>query len=369
MNKNNADKRRNKTENCYILGIDTSCDDTSVAIIRNNQVLANVVSSQDDLHMSFGGVVPDIARNAHRERLPNVINEAFSRAAKVDKSVKPEAINAVAVTVGPGLAIALGVGIEGAINFADKYSIPLISVNHMEGHLLSALAANNKGAKGTDYRNLKYPALGVLISGGHTELVLINNWREYQIVAETMDDAMGEAYDKVARMLGLGFPGAKALTEMAKQGDPTKFSIPVPLKGDKREALSYSGLKTAVYYLVKKMKEAKPLTRQQIADIAAGFQVSAVTHLLDRITMLTAKYKPNTILLGGGVVSNAYVRKRVREFCKQKKLELKYAYTKKMFVDNAAMIALVGYYKFLEADFTEADKIDRAPRLTLTQFI
>lgn len=361
------DYKRTKTEYIYILGIDTSCDDTSAAVLKNTLVLSNVISSQDDLHKQWGGVVPDLARRAHAERIDKVIAEALQRASiNEGKKLRIRNMNAIAVTFGPGLAIALEVGINKAKQLCTEYKLPLIAVNHMEGHLLSALAANSHGKSPLTVSELIYPVIGLLISGGHTEIIKFNKLGKYELLGETLDDACGEAFDKVARMLGLGYPGAKALAEFAKKGDENAIRFPVPLEHDERVAFSFSGLKTAVYYYLKKREEAgKKLTPQVIADVAASFQKSAALHLCQKLQMVLNKVNPGIVLLGGGVVANIYIRNKLRTLVKNHGSRLIFPATKKLFADNGAMIAVAGYFKYMRGEFTDPAVLDRSPRAPL----
>jgi len=350
---------RTKTERITLLAIDTSCDDTSVAVTQNFCVLSNVVSSQDDLHKQWGGVVPDLARRAHAERIAKVMNEALKRAHKT----MPD-IDAVAVTYGPGLAIALEIGIKKAKELCTEFNKPLIAVNHREGHLLSALAANSKGKAALSPDEIKYPVLGLIISGNTTELVLIKESGVYEFIGETLDDAVGEAYDKTARMLGLGYPGGRVLSEFAKKGDPDAYKFPVPMAKDERIAFSYSGLKTSVYYFTKKLIVSKELTRKQIFDIAASFEKAAISHLQQKLELAIKQYKPGMVFCGGGVVSSAKVRAGLRESCRKYGINLFFPLPRKMFVDNAAMIGVAGYFKYRRGEFAGPD-LDREPRAEL----
>src|SRR3990167_8223206 len=268
--------KKNVKNYSLILGIDTSCDDTSVGIVYKTRVLANAISSQIELHRKYGGVVPGLAKRLHTKRIDFVIEEAFKLASRIAKKLNLkekitwQEIDAIAVTYGPGLAVALEVGIAKAKELAQKYSKPLIAVDHMEGHLLSPLVANAKGNAQIVLKRYDFPVLGLLISGGHTELVLMSDFGKYQIIGEKLDDAVGEAYDKVARMLGFGYPGAPVLTEMAKKGNPQKYKLPVPMAHHENLDFSYSGLKTAVYYFLKKLNDrGVVLDKKIIRDLSA----------------------------------------------------------------------------------------------------
>jgi len=346
----------------YILSIDTSCDETSAAITKDLIILSNVISTQIELHKVWGGVVPDIAKRAHQERIDLVIEKAFNNATRqAGRKLSWEDIDAVAVTFGPGLAIALEVGINKAKELAQKYDKPLIAVNHLEGHLLSALAQNAKGEATLAINAMMYPSLGVIVSGKHTELVLIKALGDYEIIGETLDDAIGEAYDKVGRMLDLGYPAGPTVSEFAKRGDKSKYAFPIPMTKNKQLNYSYSGLKTAVYYLIKKFP--RKLTKNDVYDISASFEHSAATHLVEKIELAIMKYSPRAVLVGGGVASSPSIRRKVREVAGKHKLKTYFPFSKKLYMDNAGMIGIVGYFKLLEKDFVlNYEMLDRSPR-------
>lgn len=348
-----------------ILGIDTSCDDTSVGITRGARVLSNVVASQDDIHRGWGGVVPNLARRAHEENFPKVLRLALKRA-----GVDLDDIDAVAVTYGPGLAVSLEVGIAKAKELAQIIHRPLLGINHMEGHLLSPLAATKNGVAALNREEMQFPALGILVSGGHTEIVLVAGWGKYQIIGQTVDDAIGEAFDKVARMLGLGFPGGATLSKLAKEGDPNKYSLPVPMKGSGDLNVSYSGLKTAVRRLVLSVSNGQPelLDRQQTVDIAASFERAAVETLVHKVRKALEKYPVAQILVGGGAAANPLLRAEVRRTARLFGAKVYFPNSKKLCSDNGAMVALVGAYKYADGETTaDAKLLDRQPQLAISQ--
>lgn len=354
-----------KSKQITILAIDTSCDETSVAITRDRRILSNIISSQTDLHKVWGGVVPDIARRAHQDKIDFVIDKAFRVASSnLSKTLKYEDIDAIAVTQGPGLAIALEVGLNKAVELSKKHNKPLIAVNHLEGHLLSCMAENLKGEKGFELERELLPAIGLITSGKHTEIVLVREIGKYEIVGETMDDAIGEAYDKVGRMLGLGYPAGPLISELAKKGNPDKYPFPIPMEKQKENLnFSYSGLKTAVYYFVKK---AGDLSKQEIYDVAASFEKSAITHLEQKLELAIIRYNPKTILAGGGVASSAKVRKGIRKTAKKYNLSVHFPFSQKLYPDNAAMIGIAGSYKYERGEILEnIDTLDRQPRMKL----
>jgi N6-L-threonylcarbamoyladenine synthase len=345
-----------------ILAIDTSCDETSVAITDGFKILSNVISSQVDLHRVWGGVVPDIAKRAHQERIDLVIERAFKLSTRqMGRKLLWRDISAIAVTYGPGLAIALEVGINKAKELAIQHEKPLIAVNHLEGHMLSSLAQDSKGNEVLRLDSIAYPALGVIVSGKHTDLVLIKGIGQYEIIWETLDDAIGEAYDKVGRMMDLGYPAGPVVTEFATHGDRSKFTFPIPMKRNLELNFSYSGLKTAVYYLIKKLPTE--LSKKDIFDISAAFEYAACTHLINKIELAIGRYSPKMVLVGGGVASSPAVRRYIRIVARKYGLKAYFPYADKLYMDNAAMIGVVGHLRYLQGEFvSNPDKLDRVPR-------
>lgn len=327
-----------------ILAVDTSCDETAVAVTDGTKVITNVVWSQASLHAKWGGVVPSLAQRQHEERIDWVIKRAIGE----------NKIDAVAVTEGPGLAIALGVGIGKAKELARKWGVPIVGVNHIEGHILSALANNEKVPN--------FPAVAMAISGKHTELIYVERIGRYKILARTTDDALGEALDKAARMLGLGYPGGAVLEKMAKLGNPKAYPLPLPMAGrEDRGEFSYSGLKTAFWRLTNN----KDLSRQDVYDLAASFQDMAFKHLIRISKNVLSDYQVKDILVGGGVAANVELRKRIRKMAKELGIKTWFPYSKKLYGDNAAMIGVVAGFKAKEGRFDEPENIDRKPRWTV----
>ncbi len=334
-----------------ILAIDTSCDETSAAVTRNTEVLSNVIWSQASAHAKFGGVMPSLAQRIHEERIGFVIDKALIMAhASLSK------VDCVAVTTGPGLSIALGVGINKAKEIAQKFRKPLLAINHVEAHLLSPIAKTKEP--------IKFPAYGLCLSGGNSIFVLIEKIGKYRVLAETQDDALGEALDKAARLLGFGYPGASVLEKIARDGNSKKFNLPTPLIDDKiKNRFSYSGLKTAFVRLVESVKNP---TRQQIADLAASFQEVAFDHIIRVVDYQITNHRSSTIshmLFGGGVANNILVRKKLRKLCKKCGLKLMTPYSKKLLGDNAAMVGVCG---FLNPKRVSPEKIDRDPRAKIS---
>lgn len=336
-----------------ILSIETSLDDTCAAVTTGLRIISNVISSQSSYHADWGGTVPDIAKRLHQEWLPRVVDLAIRRAGS------PK-IDTIAVTYGPGLAPALEQGISFAKNLSKENNTPLIAVNHMEAHLLSSYAQSRSGSRGV--KNPKYPALGFLISGGHTQLVLMEDIGKYKLLGETLDDAAGEAYDKVARMLGLGYPGGPILSELAKQGEPI-YDLSEPMVARNDLNFSFSGLKTQVRYFLERNKPE--LTNKFISNFAASFQSSVFKHLTRRFRRAIELHEPKMILLGGGVVSNIELRHEVRKTANEFGIKTHIPYNKKLITDNAAMIGIVAYFKAKQGEFiSNLDSLDRKPNLS-----
>jgi N6-L-threonylcarbamoyladenine synthase len=345
-----------------ILSIETSLDDTCAAVTRGVRVISNVVNTQTSHHAAWGGTVPDIAKRLHKEWLPKVVDLALRRAGITDLRINGltdlRQIDAIAVTRGPGLAPSLEQGIAYAKKLALEFSLPLIAVNHMEGHLLSAFAQTKNGTRGLP--TPLYPALGFLISGGHTELVLMRGLGDYTLLGETLDDAAGEAYDKVARMLLLGYPGGPILADMATRGTP-KYHLPEPMTARQDLNFSFSGLKTAARHFLE--REKPELTKDFIQDFAASFQAAVFKHLMKRLRRAIDLYSPQMLLLGGGVVSNVTLRDTTRTLAKEYGLPVYYPYTKKLITDNAAMIGIAAYHQYLRKGFVDPASLDRLPNL------
>ncbi|MFA7676362.1 MAG: tRNA (adenosine(37)-N6)-threonylcarbamoyltransferase complex transferase subunit TsaD, partial [Candidatus Shapirobacteria bacterium] len=339
-----------------ILAIETSCDDTCAAVLKNDQLLSNVISSQTDLHAKWGGVVPDIAKRAHTERIEPVIKTSLKRA-----HLKMEDIDVIAVTLGPGLAIALGIGVNKAKEMAIKYNKKLIGVNHVEGHILVNLIKNKEGKPD---RKIEFPALAMTVSGGHTKLVLVEKIGKYKVIGETLDDAAGEALDKAAKMMGLGYPGGPILERLAEKGDKNYLKLPRPLSNQKNFDYSFSGLKTSFYYQIKDWPKEK--IGQNLANLSATFQDAVFDSLLIKFRKAIEFYKPKTLLVSGGVLANLELRKRLRKLAKETKTPIFMPVKKQFNTDNAAMIGIAAYYKALRKEFVkDKEKLDRNPRLGL----
>lgn len=344
-----------------ILAIETSCDDTCAAVLEDTRILSNVVSSQTDLHKEWGGVVPDIAKRAHQARVMPVIETALKRA-----KTKIEEIDVIAVTKGPGLAIALSVGVNTAKELAIKYNKKLVGVNHVEGHLLSNLAKNKKGLPG---REIAFPAMCLTVSGGHTKIVKVESLKseslkvgfKYEVVGETLDDAAGEALDKAAKLLGLGYPGGPVIERVAQNGDIKFLDLPHPLADKKILDYSFSGLKTSFYYKIKDWPQEE--VANHLADLAATFQNAVFETLIRKFKLAAERYQPKSLMASGGVLANAELRKRLRRMARELELPIYMPAKKILNTDNAGMIGIVGYFMALRKEWSDPETIDRDPRM------
>jgi N6-L-threonylcarbamoyladenine synthase len=307
------------------LGIETSCDETSVAVVEDGRkVLANVIHSQVDVHREFGGVVPELAARDHLERLPHLLELALDRA-----HVQPADLDLVAVTRGPGLVGCLLVGVGVGEGLAAAWKKPLHGVNHLWGHIYAAMLIRP---------DLEPPLLGLVVSGAHSDLVHMPAHGRFEVLGRTRDDAAGEAFDKAARMLGLGFPGGPALDRLAREGDAKRQPLPRPsLPGLE---YSFSGLKTALLYRLRDLGEA--ITEQDRADLAAAFERSVVESLLEKLDHALDERLPGEVVVAGGVAANSYLRRRATEVVGERaRLTMP---PLELCTDNAAMIAAAGFY-------------------------
>ncbi len=318
-----------------VLGIESSCDETAAAVVREGrELVSSVISSQVETHQRIGGVVPEIASREHLDRIVPVVKEALARA-----EVSAEAVDGIAVTIGPGLVGSLLVGASYAKAMAYALDKPLVGVNHIEGHIYSVVFDNPP---------VRYPALALIVSGGHTNLFLVPQPGQYKVVARTRDDAAGEAFDKVAKMLGLGYPGGPVIERLAREGDPRAVRFSVPRMGDGRPDFSFSGLKTAVSKYVRE-QGIKPVVigeepSQAVKDLAASFQDVVVRSLVGTMERQAVAHPPLTLIVAGGVACNGALRTAASDVANRLGVPL-YFPSLHLSTDNAAMIAAAGTAK------------------------
>lgn len=371
-----------------ILAIETSCDDTSVAIIEVKskkqkaknanpeiKVLANLISSQIRIHKKWGGVVPNLASRAHAKNLPIVFGKALKEA-----KLKIKDIDVIALTIGPGLSPSLLIGVHFARALGCKYNKPIIPVNHVEGHICSNFfqkfdnseIRNPKSKTKSKIPNsefrIQFPIMNLIVSGGHTSLYLMKGYGKYQLVGKTRDDAAGEAFDKAAKMMGLGYPGGPIISALAESYKLTAISyqltLPRPMINSKDFDFSFSGLKTAVFYKLREISEKEEITKNIKMAIAYEFQQSVIDVLISKTISAAKKYKTKTIAISGGVSANSELRKQFEQKAKENGITFVMP-PKDMSTDNGLMIAIAGYYNFLAGNISTWDKIDADPNLKL----
>jgi N6-L-threonylcarbamoyladenine synthase len=381
-----------------ILAIDTSCDDTSVAIVQDTQVLANVVASQTVIHQQYGGVFPTLAKQAHQANIEACVNLALKRAGLIkNKKINYQKLTALAVTIGPGLAPALEVGINHTKKLAKLWNLPIIAVNHIEAHALSPLLIPKNSRQ---ERKINFPVLAIVISGGHSEFVLIKKIGQYQRLGWTVDDSTGECLDKIGRMVDLGYPAGPILEKLAKQGNSNRWQLPLAMTAVNNFNLSFSGLKTAAGQLVNQLTNNQELNAQAVCDLAACVQkqvFAQINYKLEKILLspnLTEKEYPKAqfckkikqglieapvteikeIWLGGGVSANIALRTSIRKTLRNyqklsgKKIKLYLPYHKKFCADNAAMIALTAGFFLNRKKPSHSNSLDRQPNLKISDF-
>jgi N6-L-threonylcarbamoyladenine synthase len=320
-----------------ILGIESSCDDTSAAIVRNGAVLSNVIANQD-VHKKYGGVVPEVASRAHQANIVPVIDVAIQQA-----GITRSEVDAVAFTRGPGLIGSLLVGVAFAKSFAMSLGIPIIEVNHMQAHVLAHFAEDPKP---------QFPFLCLTVSGGHTQIVLVRDYFDMEVLGQTIDDAAGEAFDKTGKLLSLDYPAGPIIDRLAQQGE-VRFKFPEPQISGLN--FSFSGLKTSILYWLKKELKSNPnFIQENLADICASVQARIVSILMKKLERAAEQTGVSEIAIAGGVSANSALRQAIIETGEDKGWQTyipKFAYC----TDNAAMIAVTGYYKFLQQDFAAQD--------------
>jgi N6-L-threonylcarbamoyladenine synthase len=418
-----------------ILAIDTSCDETAAAVTWGRVVLSNVIASQAEIHRPYGGVYPTLAKRAHQQNIRPTINTALDRA-----RIEPKQLQAIAVTIGPGLAPALEIGLKTAKDLSQAWDKPVIACNHLEGHALSILAhRRSRSFAQLQERQLKinhpdfpawqtaainqryFPLLALVVSGGHSQFVLVKKIGDYQVLGQTIDDAAGEALDKVGRMLNLGYPAGPVMEELAKKGAADRFQFPLPMTTRPDFNLSYSGLKTSAHHLITDLRSKKQLDAQATADVAASFQYAVFRHLtykLDKLlaaaqketrlpqnqqaaeskeqvagpgklgqsevketnentkegreikTQLAPLLQADQVWLGGGVAANIQLRRQLRTTLRPYKLRLKTPYEKRLCGDNAVMIGLAANFLWQRGSVWQKEqlkKLERQPSLQCSQ--
>ena len=335
-------------ENKYILSIESSCDETSAAVVVNGrEVLSNIIASQIDTHKKFGGVVPEVASRMHIEVISGVVEEALKEA-----NVTLDQIDAIGVTYGPGLVGALLVGLQFAkgLSFATKK--PLIGVNHIEGHI---------SANYIQHKDLKPPFVSLVVSGGHTFIVYVKDYGDYEVIGQTRDDAAGEAYDKVARALGLGYPGGPKIDKLAKEGNPNAITFPKAKFQDDTLDFSFSGVKSAVLNYLNKCNMQDVEVNK--ADVAASFQRAVIDVLTENVLLTCKKKKINKIAIAGGVASNSSLRETIINAASKRGIDVLFP-DRVLCTDNAAMIGSAAYYNLIGGKISELS-LNAKPNLKL----
>lgn len=325
-----------------ILAIETSCDDTGVAVLefnsftdKNPRIIFNLLSSQTKVHSPFGGVVPNLAAREHQKNLPILLNQALENTKQIP--------NFLAVTQGPGLIPALLVGVSAAKTLGFLLKKTIFPVNHLKGHLAAAFLTEENSTRPVDLKKI-FPAIVLVVSGGHTEIVWAESWSKTKIIGETRDDAAGEAFDKAAKLLGLGYPGGPIISALAQEGNSQKFPLPRPMLQQKNYDFSFSGLKTALFYLLQEMKKKKEkLDGQLKQDIAASFQEAIVETLLGKTKKAISNFSPRSLILSGGVSANQSLRENFSALSKETKINFLLPPLAHC-TDNAAMIALAAFF-------------------------
>lgn len=334
-----------------ILGIESSCDDTSAAVLADGLLLSNVIASQD-VHAEYGGVVPELASRAHQQNIVPVVDAALKRA-----GVSKEELDAIAFTRGPGLLGSLLVGTSFAKGMSLGLRIPLVDVNHLQGHVLSHFIRET-----ADDEVPEYPFLCLLVSGGNSQLIVVRSDSDMEIIGHTIDDAAGEAFDKCAKVMGLPYPGGPVIDALAAEGNPSRFKFAKPhIPG---LDYSFSGLKTSFLYTLRDAVAAEPdFIEKNKADLAASLQATIIAILMDKLDKAVKETGVSTVAIGGGVSANSGVRKAVVDYCSARGLRA-FIPKRKFTTDNAAMVAIAGYYKYLRGEFCRYEEVPYA-RVTM----
>lgn len=331
-------------EDIYILAIESSCDDTSAAVMRGETILSNVTAGQA-VHEQYGGVVPELASRAHEQNIVPVVDAALKKA-----GIGKEKLNAIAFTRGPGLMGSLLVGVSFAKGLAASLGIPMIEVNHLQGHIMAHFIKEEN----EEHKSPEYPFLCLMVSGGNSQIVKVNSYKEMEIVGQTIDDAAGEAMDKCAKVMGLGYPGGPIIDRLARQGNPKAYTFSKPhIPGFD---YSFSGLKTSFLYTLRKLiADDDNYVETHKEDLAASFEATVVEVLMDKLYKASKALGIKRIALSGGVSANTALREAYKNYAKRYGWDIyipKFGFT----TDNAAMIGIVGYYKFLDNDFCAMDQ-------------
>lgn len=327
------------SQKIYILGIESSCDDTAAAVLCNGKILSNVVATQE-IHQKYGGVVPELASRAHQQNIVPVIHEALNQA-----DISKNDLSAIAFTRGPGLMGSLLVGTSFAKSMALGLNIPLLDINHMQAHILAHFI-DEEG-----FKKPEFPFLSLTISGGHTQIVKVSDYFQMEVIGQTLDDAVGEAFDKSAKILGLPYPGGPLIDKNAQKGNPKAFQFPKPRVSELD--FSFSGLKTSIlYFIQKELKKDPDFIKDNLEDICASIQHTIILILMDKLKKAVKKTGIRQIAIAGGVSANSGIRQTLKEAEQKyqwKTFVPKFEYT----TDNAAMIAIAGHYKFITGDFAD----------------
>jgi N6-L-threonylcarbamoyladenine synthase len=328
-----------------ILGIESSCDDTSAAVIRNGCLLSNIIAGQK-VHEAYGGVVPELASRAHQQNIVPVVDQAIRQA-----GIEPDEITAVAFTRGPGLLGSLLVGTSFAKGFALSMGVPIIEVNHLQGHVLAHFIRE----KEVEFRAPVFPHICLLVSGGNSQIVLVKDYLDMEVLGQTIDDAAGEAFDKCAKVMGMPYPGGPVIDRLAREGDPNAFRFAKPRISDLD--YSFSGLKTSfLYFLRDRLQENADFITERQADLCASLQRTIIEILMDKLVKAAKMTGIREITVAGGVSANSGLQNALRSEAKKRHWNLfipKFAFT----MDNAAMIAITGYYKYQNGEFAGMDAV------------
>lgn len=337
----------------HIVGIETSCDETAVSVIEGSgntiHIKSHVISSQISTHQKYGGVVPEVAARHHMINMIPTVHAALRKA-----GCKPSHIDLIAVTQGPGLVTSLRVGVQTAKTLSYAWGVPLLGVNHMEGHIY----ANWQGKV-----QIKFPVICLVVSGGHTEIISMPKHGTYHLIGRTRDDAAGEAFDKVAKLMGVPYPGGPHIQKLAEQGNPARFAFPRPMLSQQNYDFSFAGLKTAVLYLVRKKFTPRTIP---LADVSASFQQAVIDVLVGKTVRAARDFSARTVVLAGGVAANAPLREQLKEAIRRLSPRITYSTPPlSLCTDNASMIAMAGYWRARKKKFSDWKTLEADPNWEL----